>query len=288
MEVFFKVFTPERARDDSILRRIGTTSLVSKLHCSVVLYRRENVKQRNATPPPILWNRATFQATALEADHTADSGTSPPVVLSRAAAEIVERSALAHGNPPTAVTFSEEFIQDTEAFFRVMDAVSLGRFLSDPDALFADIGNKTASVLAGSFSRKRVSGAAFSAAPSGARWNGFTKGFDRGVISGDRGMKGPASGLSHGMEEWVQCPWLVGMGGFGLAAFLANRCMGRKRWRRVLFFYTDQDCSTSLTLIYGADSSTRYFSLPISCILLEKSLPVFRSIVPNPLFYPRS
>lgn len=108
-----------------------------------------------------------------------------------------------------------------------MDAVSLGRFLRDPDSLFADIGNKTASALAGSFRRNRVSGAAFSAAPSGAHGYGFTKGFDRGVISGDRGAKGAVSGLSPGVEEWIQCPWLVGMGGFGLSAFLANRWVGR-------------------------------------------------------------
>lgn len=227
---------------------------------AALFYRstRENATQRN-TILPILWNRATFQATALEAELTSDSGTSLSAELFRTATEIVERSALAHGNPPTAVTFSEEFIQDTDAFFRVMDAVSLGRFFRGPDSFFADIGNKTASALADSFGRKRVSGAAFSAATSGAHWNGFTKGFDRGVISGDRGAKGVVSGLSPGVEDWVQCPWLVGMGGFGLSAFLANRWMGRE----LFFIYSIG--STSFILINGTHSSIRFFSLVVFC-----------------------
>ncbi|CAM9992666.1 unnamed protein product, partial [Sphacelaria rigidula] len=47
----------------------------------------------------------------------------------------VENAALAFGAaPPKAVTFTEAFLGDTEAFFRAMDSASHGHFLREPVA----------------------------------------------------------------------------------------------------------------------------------------------------------
>lgn len=119
-------------------------------------------------------------------------------------------------------------MRDADVFFRAMDAVSHGRFLRDPDLVLADPrrgGGKPAALEALLNVRKGgVSGVGMAAGASGV-----LKGVSRsgvGVlggrgVGGERGMGTAGSGPDG--EDWVQCPWLVGMGGFSLAAFLANR-----------------------------------------------------------------
>lgn len=148
-----------------------------------------------------------------------------------AAASVLESATLAFGNPPTAVTFSEGFLADDEAFFRVMDAASRGGFLRDGAAT----------------NHGRVGDAGNDARRAGeeACWGGKGEGpspplsllADPANVTGGR-RTGPARAPgdpkshrlsdtaerhSHAGEDWVRSPWLVSMGSFTLAAFLANR-----------------------------------------------------------------
>lgn len=157
----------------------------------------------------------------------------------------MEQAALAYGNPPKVVAFSEKFLQDDEAFFRAMDAVSHGRFLLDDD--FFDVlpkGNNIGSSVGSSgmqtsakrgFSGKggdRRTPTGVDPTAAGVKsflTNNCRGGIDDGTNSksngkwGVGGGGGGASGVGLGGESWLRYPWLTGMGTFSLAAFLANR-----------------------------------------------------------------
>ena len=111
-----------------------------------------------------------------------------------------------------------------------MDAVSHHRFLRDPDIRLADArrGGKGAA-FEGYGGRKSGAGVGLAAAVAAAVAGGgvgasalksLSKGGSGGGSGGERGAAASAGG---GGEGWAQCPWLRSMGGFRLAAFLANR-----------------------------------------------------------------
>lgn len=207
--------------------------------------------------------RATFQATTIEAElagspaGVSDHQQSAALVSANAA---LEDAVVVCGNPPTAVTFVEAFLENTEAFFDAMHAASCGRFLCDPvsvatvtavsvecsvagdhapgvrevdhsgkvgmsktsDGGLAERRERTPSSLSGGISLANL----------GA--TGRTGGVDAASLVSAalaKGALGSRSGAcdvedrrgSTDGEDWVQCSWLVGMGGFSLATFLANR-----------------------------------------------------------------
>ncbi|CAN0468311.1 unnamed protein product, partial [Ectocarpus sp. 12 AP-2014] len=76
-------------------------------------------------------SRASFHATTF--DRASHDDPSPPPGRVLAAETAIENAALAYGNPPAAVTFAEEFLRDSEAFFLAMDAISRGRYLRDDE-----------------------------------------------------------------------------------------------------------------------------------------------------------
>lgn len=170
--------------------------------------------------------RAAFQATAVEADLVADSLSAHRAA---AAAAAVEGAALVYGDPPTAVTFAEAFLQDGGDFFRAMDAVSHGRFFRDTDFHLADVRRGSKAAALDGFSRRKGGAglglAAAMAATAAAGGGGGLRSISRGGAGGggSGGGRGVAAGGGPGGEGWAQCPWLRSMGGFRLAAFLANR-----------------------------------------------------------------
>lgn len=174
---------------------------------------------------PSTYTRAPFQATAVEAELTSGACFTRRASAAAAARASIENAALAFGNPPTAVTFAEAFLQDDAMFFHAMDAASHGHFLRDPTAPVGDTrrGSKLSAPEGGLGGKKK----GLSALLSGA--TGASRSVLRGVSSrvgglaacGERGTAGVGVGVDG--EDWVQLPWLVGMGGFSLSAFLANR-----------------------------------------------------------------
>lgn len=176
----------------------------------------------------------------------------------------VENAALAFGAaPPKAVTFTEGFLGDTEAFFRAMDSASHGHFLREPvapvgkatvpatgsgsgGAPCSSVGDNTIAtknngLIAskpsdGGVMAKKGKSSSSSLSPAGSLLA------ELGLVKGNGGLgaklsagsvaatvAAAAAGSSgsgnrcDGGEDWVQSSWLAGMGGFTLAAFLANR-----------------------------------------------------------------
>ncbi|CAM9659109.1 unnamed protein product, partial [Scytosiphon promiscuus] len=175
------------------------------------------------------------------------------------AGSAIENAALAYGNPPTAVTFAEAFLRDTGAFFLAMDTVSNGRFLrcggdgrasaSPPGSDAGTIPSRAATsvtappppddrrpvrrdIIGGGGGGRKGAAPSLRAAGAGATGaaglDGLPKSFFRSRGSGGRGaaVSGPASEEGEG---WRQFSWLREMGGFSLAAFLANRVEARLR-----------------------------------------------------------
>lgn len=208
-------------------------------------------------------HRASFQATALEADlsraTTANQPGRPSLVDTGArsgkrlsvpaAGAAIENAALAYGNPPTAVAFAEAFLRDEEAFFLTMDTVSHGRFLRFDD----DTGGSASSTGGNAVAcpSRKADAAPTPAAPDDPRpkrrdssgGGGGKKGAgssSRATAAGAAGLNGLSKrflrnrggvgrgGLVGGPgaeegEGWKQSSWLKEMECFSLAAFLANR-----------------------------------------------------------------
>lgn len=199
------------------------------------------------TPPPPHHNkmkktsRAAFQATAFEADSSTTPTQATRASVLAAAERAIEGAALAYGDPPAAVTFAEDFLEDEGTFFLAMDTVSRGRFLVERQGSTTTTTTTAAAATTsgGDNARQKnrgnggggggkkgagskslsVAGAATPGMRGGARGPGdlseLLKSLSRGGGDGGRG--------AAVAEGWRQLPWLTEMGGFSLAAFLANR-----------------------------------------------------------------
>lgn len=215
--------------------------------CLTIFHSPPNpIPYPNPRPTRKQSTRAAFQATAFEADSSRTAAKTRVLAAERA----IESAALAYGDPPAAVTFAESFLEDEKAFSLAMDAVSHGRFLAEHQAITTTTttttpsrdnnarqkrgnrgggggGEKAARALGGGGGTaklavgKKATGLGVAGATPGV---GGTPGELSELLKGLSRGGGDGGGRGAGMREgWRQLPWLKEMGGFSLAAFLANR-----------------------------------------------------------------
>lgn len=177
------------------------------------------------------YSRATFQATVVEMELKDPSNIAQARISRPATAfatSLLENAAIAYGDPPKAVTFSECFLEDHHRFFRVMDEASHGGFLREQrsdhrSSIRSSVDGCCSSNEACSTTKHQSHLVASTEAlntPAGR--SGKSTGSSQGAPK-SWGNPELAEKRTHGGEDWFQTPWLRGMGSFTLAAFLANR-----------------------------------------------------------------